>query len=311
VQAGLPYFTLPELGPFKPFGILVAIGVLIGAKLIHRRTERLGLNAEHARGLIIWSAVCGFIGAHVIDVLAYQMDDLRRDPWLLIKIWAGISSYGGFIGGTVGFFIYALRHRLPIAVWADSLTAGLLVGFTFGRLGCTIVHDHIGRPTDFPLGMYYSEQVIREHGYPIQAGVHHNLGLYEFVFCLALVGVLFLVDRKPLRPGTIVGVIATLYAPVRFLMDYLRLDVTDPRYLGLTFAQWTSALTLAIGVFMLVRTVVARPTLEAAVAADAAAARAFGLAPDEKGGKGGKDGNGKAGPGKAGRGGARKSGKKR
>jgi prolipoprotein diacylglyceryltransferase len=112
------------------------------------------------------------------------------------------------------------------------------------------------------------------------------------VFCLALVGVLFLVDRKPRRPGTIVGVIATLYAPVRFLMDYLRLEVTDPRYLGLTFAQWTSALTLAIGLFMLGRVVVTRPSLEAAVAADAAAAQAFGLAADKKAGKDGKAGKG-------------------
>jgi phosphatidylglycerol:prolipoprotein diacylglycerol transferase len=315
VQAGLPYFTLPELGPFKPFGILVAIGVLIGARLIYRRTERLGLNMEHARGLVIWSAVIGFIGAHVIDVLAYQMDDLKRDPWLLIKIWGGISSYGGFIGGTAGFFLYALRHRLPLAVWADSLVAGLMVGFTFGRLGCTIVHDHIGRATDFPLGQYYSEQVIREHGYPIQAGVHHNLGLYEFGFCLALVGILFLVDRKPRRPGTIVGVIATLYAPVRFLMDYLRLEVTDPRYFGLTFAQWTSVLTLAIGLFMLGRVLVLKPSLEEAVAADAAAAKAFGLDPEGNAGKGGagKGGAGKAASGKAGTGktGARKSGKKR
>jgi phosphatidylglycerol---prolipoprotein diacylglyceryl transferase len=309
---GLPYFTLPELGPFKPFGILVAIGVLIGARLIYRRTERLGLNMEHARGLVIWSAVIGFIGAHVIDVLAYQMDDLRRDPWLLIKIWAGISSFGGFIGGTVGFFIYALRHRLPLAVWADSLVAGLLVGFTFGRLGCTIVHDHIGRATDFPLAMFYSEEVIREHGYPIQAGLHHNLGLYEFVFCLALVGVLFLFDRKPRSPGALAGLIATLYAPVRFLMDYLRLDVTDPRYFGLTFAQWTSVLTLGAGLFLLARSVIRPPSLEEAVAADAAAAKAFGLAPDGKDGKGGGKADagkaGKAGPGKAG---ARKAGKKR
>lgn len=278
---GLPYFTLPELGPFKPFGILVAIGVLLGAKFIYRRVERLGLNMEHARGLVIWSTVIGFIGAHVIDVLAYQMDDLKRDPLLLIKLWAGISSYGGFIGGTVGFFIYALRYRLPIAVWADTFVAGLLVGFTLGRLGCTIVHDHIGRATDFPLAMNYTEDVIRAHGYPIEPGLHHNLGLYEFVFCLALVGVLFLLERRRWPPGTIVGAITLLYAPVRYLMDYLRLEVTDPRYLGLTFAQWTSVLTAALGVVMLARAIVKRPSLEAAVAADAAAAKANGLAPDQ------------------------------
>lgn len=293
MQDGLPYFTIPKLWIFQPFGILVAIGVMFGAKLIYRRVERLGLDMDHARGLVWWSVIFGFVGAHVIDVLAYQMDDLKRDPLLIFKLWAGISSYGGFIGGTVGYLAYTMRHKLPIAVWGDTLLVGLVPGFTFGRLGCTIVHDHIGRLTDFPLAMYYSEQVIREHGYPIQPGLHHNLGLYEFVFCLALTGILFLiVERKPRPPGTVIAVMALLYAPVRYLMDYLRIEVTDPRYFGLTFAQWTSGLTLAIGVIMLVRLIVKKPSLEAAVAQDQAAARAAGRTGGQAGqsGKGGKAG---------------------
>lgn len=304
MQDGLPYFTIPKLWIFQPFGILVAIGVLTGIKLIYRRVERLGLDMEHARGLVTWSVIFGFVGAHVIDVLAYQMDDLRRDPLLLFKVWAGISSYGGFIGGTVGFLLYAMRRRMPIAVWGDTLMIGLVPGFTFGRLGCTIVHDHIGRLTDFPLAMHYSEQVIREHGYPIQPGLHHNLGLYEFVFCLVLTGILFLVvERKPRPPGTVIAVMAILYAPVRYLMDYLRIEVTDPRYFGLTFAQWTSVLTLVIGVIVLVRLIVKRPSLEEAVARDVAAAKAAA-------GDAGKSSSGQAAQsGKTG--GARKSGKKR
>ena len=32
------------------------------------------------------------------------------------------------------------------------------------------------------------------------------------------------------------------YAPVRFLLDFLRFNPeADPRYLGLTFAQWVSS----------------------------------------------------------------------
>lgn len=292
MQEGLPYFTIPKLWIFQPFGILVAIGVLLGAKLIYRRVERLGLNMDHARGLVAWSVVFGFVGAHVIDVLAYQMDDLKRDPLLLFKVWAGISSYGGFIGGTVGYLLYTMRHKLPIAVWGDTLMIGLVPGFTFGRLGCTIVHDHIGRLTDFPLAMHYTEEVIRTHGYPIEPGLHHNLGLYEFVFCLALTGILFLlVERKPRPPGTVIAVMALLYAPVRYLMDYLRIEATDPRYFGLTFAQWTSGLTLAIGVIMLVRIIMQKPSLEEAVARDAAAAKTSGAGQGStKGGQANKTG---------------------
>lgn len=304
MQAGLPYFTIPKLWIFQPFGILVAIGVIIGAKLIYRRVERLGLCMDHARGLVAWSVVFGFVGAHVIDVLAYQMDDLKRDPLLLIKVWAGISSFGGFIGGTVGYLLYTMRRGMPVAVWGDTLMVGLVPGFTFGRLGCTIVHDHIGRLTDFPLAMHYSEEVIRTHGYPIEPGLHHNLGLYEFVFCLALCGVLFLlVERKPRPPGTVIAVMAILYAPVRYLMDYLRIEATDPRYFGLTFAQWTSGLTLVIGLIILVRIIVKRPTLEEAVARDVAAAKAGGGRDQGQGGTQGGQGNKT--------GGARKAGKKR
>jgi hypothetical protein len=40
-----------------------------------------------------------------------------------------------------------------------------------------------------------------------------------------------------------------LYAPVRFFLDYLRPEDTDPRYLGMTFAQWASILAFVVAVW--------------------------------------------------------------
>lgn len=264
MASGIPYFTLPpiDLGPIdlQPFGILVAIGVLLGSHLIHRRGARMGQNDDALRGLVGWTAVAGFVGAHVFDVLAYQADELSRDPLLLLKIWDGISSYGGFIGGTVAFLIYVRRHRLPTASYADTIMWGLAPGFTLGRLGCTIVHDHIGAYTeDFFLATNYTREVILAHGYgspagTLQPGLHHNLGFYEFLFMLVLCGLMVLLDRKPRAPGFLVAVVITFYAPVRFLMEFLRVNpAADPRYAGLTFAQWASIVTTLIGVSMLVR----------------------------------------------------------
>ena len=56
----------------------------------------------------------GFIGAHVFDVLAYQPGRLSEDPLLIFKLWQGISSYGGFIGGVFGFAVYIKKHHLPV-----------------------------------------------------------------------------------------------------------------------------------------------------------------------------------------------------
>src|SRR5215210_3023687 len=104
---GLPFVHLGSFKvgplPIQAFGVIVAAGVLIGAHLLRRYAEWHKVGDDKIRGLTAWITVTGFIGAHVFDVIAYQWHELERDPLLLIKIWAGISSYGGFIGGAAGF----------------------------------------------------------------------------------------------------------------------------------------------------------------------------------------------------------------
>lgn len=308
MEAGIPYFTLPDLGPFKPFGILVAIGVLLGIKLAHLRAERLGLDSEHARKLVVWCVVSGLIGAHVFEVLAYRPEALREDPLLLFKIWDGISSFGGFLGGTAGFFYYTRRNRLPFRIWADTIMYGLVPGMVFGRLGCTIVHDHIGKLTTFPLAQRYTEEVIREHGYyhiAHEPGLHHNLGLYEFLFLLGLWGVVALLDRKPRQPGLLVAVAVAMYMPVRFLMEFLRLEVLDRRYAGLTFAQWVAIGMFVVAVYLVV-TMLRSPLPKAQVLSEGAGGDAQA---GEAGARDGQPGSKKTGG--AARGGSRKAGRGR
>src|SRR3954471_6801842 len=105
----LPFLKSPppiDIGvPIQVFGMIVAAGVLIGAALLRRYAEWHGVSDDHIRALTGWITVTGFLGAHIFDVIAYQWHDLQEDPILLFKIWAGISSYGGFIGGAMGFFL--------------------------------------------------------------------------------------------------------------------------------------------------------------------------------------------------------------
>jgi phosphatidylglycerol:prolipoprotein diacylglycerol transferase len=263
-SAHLPYFHLGALDigiPIQSFGMLVAAGVLIGAALLRRYAEWHGISDEHIRGLTGWTTVAGFLGAHLFDVLAYQWDELMADPILLFKIWAGISSYGGFIGGFTGFAIYVWWKRLPAPLFADVLMVGGLPAFTIGRIGCTVVSDHIGAATDFFLGMDYPRALNLAHlaeRYPGTGPVIRawNLGLVEFLYLVPVnLLVLWLAFRpaKRLAAGVVAALIGVLYAPVRFGLDFLRPEDTDPRYGGLTFAQWSSILALGVAVAMLVR----------------------------------------------------------
>lgn len=265
MAAGLPFWDPQELTfvlvdkipgtemplALQPFGLLVAAGVLVGAHLMRRWGRARGLDDEHIRALVIRAVVVGFIGAHLFDVLFYQWDKLAQDPALLVRIWSGISSYGGVIGGVTGFLLYARSQKLDIWRYGDGAMVGFVPGFTFGRLGCTVVHDHIGAASD---GFFLAVDYPPDFAGGV-AGLHHNLGFYEFLYMLVLCGVLWGINRWKDRPdGFMVAAMATGYAPVRFFLEFLRVNPeADPRYVGLTFAQWVSMAMVVIGVLLMRR----------------------------------------------------------
>jgi phosphatidylglycerol:prolipoprotein diacylglycerol transferase len=248
----LPYFEPPDwkLGPLPihGFGILVAIGCLLGARLVEKRAAKVGLEMRTTASLITWVLIGGFAGAHWFELIAYTPEKIADDPIILLKFWNGISSYGGFMGALVAMFIY-MRGRgtkTGILPYADALALGLSVGWVFGRAGCTVAHDHIGRVTSFFLAFRYPE----DNPQNIPEGVRHNLGFYEFLYAIALASFLHWYARKPRPSGVIVGILAVAYAPVRYFLDRLRatdIDHADARYLGLTPAMWLSIVTLAVG----------------------------------------------------------------
>ncbi|HEY1554232.1 MAG TPA: prolipoprotein diacylglyceryl transferase family protein [Kofleriaceae bacterium] len=258
--------------PIQAFGVIVATGVLVGAALLRRYAEWHGVDDLKIRELTGWITVTGFIGAHVIDVIGYQWQDVQHDPLLLIELWKGISSFGGFIGGAAGFAFYVWWKRLPPRLMADIGVVGLLAAFSIGRIGCTTVSDHIGALVDPDkwyafLAVDYSGDVLRQH-YPQVTDLHHyawNLGLIEFLYLipvnLVVLGYAFRPSKDRDKPWTAgrpkAGMIAVLagilYAPVRFFLDFLRPEDSDPRHFGLTVAQWAAMAAFGVAIYAAIR----------------------------------------------------------
>jgi phosphatidylglycerol:prolipoprotein diacylglycerol transferase len=244
----IPWFNIrfPKLGPLEihMFGILVATGILVGARLTRRRGAELGLVDDLVSSMITFILVCGFLFAHFFDVVAYQ---LAAHPsfWDIINPFGGLSSFGGFAGALGGLFWWCRKHDQPVMPYADSLGFGLAAGWFFGRLGCFSAHDHPGRFTDFFLSVRYPE------------GARHDLGLDEALWALAITLVFLWLNRKKQPLGLYVTVLSLAYAPVRFFLDFLRAtDVAgaDPRYFGLTPAQYGAIAVLFAGIGLAVWT---------------------------------------------------------
>jgi phosphatidylglycerol:prolipoprotein diacylglycerol transferase len=278
----IPYIHVPDIDvfglPLHPFGLLVATGVIIGTALATRRARRRGFDLDKLNSFITWMLVAGFIGGHVLDEIFYHPNQIVEEPLSLIKLWTGLSSFGGFTGAFIGIVLWKYfdsepvpllgfkvprffrrKQSVPLLPFADLILSVFPVAWIFGRSGCSVVHDHPGAraSAEALLAVAYGRGPIAHLG-PIEF-IHGNapqydLGTLELLFTIVLAGLLALTWRKKLPCGTYIVATCLAYAPVRFAMDFLRIhggDQADPRYAGLTPAQWECIALFGFGLYML------------------------------------------------------------
>lgn len=246
----IPYFELrvielPGGLELAAFGTLVALGVFAGAGYAERRARAARLPAGELYAAIGWALVPGFAVAHVLALLPHvgHAEAPGAKAWL--QFWNGMSSFGGFAGALFGLWLRYRRKPAALLAVAEVLAPALVVGWVFGRLGCTLVHDHVGRLSDFWLAIQFP------------GGARHDLGFYELLYTSSvLLTAVLVLGRRPRAPGTTIAWIALLYAPARFLGDFLRntdLPGADVRYAGFTLAQHGCIALAGVGAFFAVR----------------------------------------------------------
>jgi phosphatidylglycerol:prolipoprotein diacylglycerol transferase len=231
---GVPLLRLGPLA-LRPTGLLAAAGLLLGLAVAVRAARRDGLDHRPLiRGAAL-AVAAGLVGAHLTHLFAYHPEELA-DPWALLRLGDGLSSMGGLLSGAAALALAWRRGTPGLARYGDALALGLAPGWAVGRAGCALVRDHPGRRTAFPLAAAYPD------------GLRHDLGSYETALLLALSGLLLALRRRGRMPGRLLPVLALGYGLGRFLLDFLRaedLPGADPRWRGLTPAQWACLLVLA------------------------------------------------------------------
>lgn len=259
----IPYFSIPikYIGPLPldPWGTAVCVGFVLGLEIARSRGIRAGLDVRDVVDGIVATIGMGFVVGHLVHVLAYHYEDiyLKQGFTSLLEVWAGLSSFGGFLGaaiGALGFYRYVRRQ--PFWPHADVIMYGFPFGWMFGRIGCFLAHDHIGRRTDFPLAVNYPEHFFFRDD---PGGPRWDLGLNEALWTMGIAGLFLVLGRRPRKPGFFVMLWCLLYAPARFGFDFLRntdlvaANMSDTRWHGLTPAQWGCLLMFALGLGIFAR----------------------------------------------------------
>lgn len=251
---GIPYYTFPtiQVGPLtiRVFGLMVALGMLIGIMVAARRNERFGVPRQDTERVGFLLVVAGLVGARLLWVVTNL--EAIETPLDIIAVWeGGLQFTGGFV--TAVFLAPVLTRSWPGTqrwVLLDGAIIGLAIGQAIGRIGCYAVGEHLGGPTDFLLGVTYLGGVTIEG--PLEIGVtYHNTALYEILWLLPLIVLLLWLDRRGVRPGIVSAVFVLWYGTMRFLTDFLR--TYDETLLGLTGAQYMSVALVVFGIWLLLR----------------------------------------------------------
>ena len=235
------YPTLLRIGNLEvtSFGVLVAVAAIVGLALFRRelRVSRLPLAATDAGAI---GVIGGLLGAKLLWVIEHAGEAAMSD---LLLSRGGLSWYGGLIGGLgAGIGFIAIR-RWPIAPTLAAAAPALAFGQMIGRIGCFLVGDDYGHPSDLPWAVAFPE------GLPPTTVPVHPTQLYE-AMGLGLLGYLLL--RWRLRGVSDAGILGRYLVSaglLRFLIEFLR--VNEPLAFGVSVAHIVSMVAIALGVMLL------------------------------------------------------------
>jgi len=216
------------------FGAMMAIAFLVGSWITGKRMQEEGLDPDLATTLLIYVMLGGVFGSKLYFAIDVSLREGR--PFFdLLFARDGITWYGGLIMATIVGAIGCRRLGVPVKTFADCAAVAAAIGQSIGRVGCFLVGDDYGKPTDVPWGVSFPDGIQ-----PIYDPVHPTQ-LYEVTWLLPVAA--FLWWRRKRSPF-LFGEYLALNGLGRIVIENWRIN--QP-LLGLTEPQWIGAMLIVLG----------------------------------------------------------------
>ncbi len=226
----IPYYTLPplQIGPLhlNAYGLMFALGVLVASLLAAREARRRNLDEEIIWDLVFYLLMGIILGARLFYLLLYWPEEITLTFWEALAVWhGGLAFFGGFLGAIGAAFVFSKMRKIRFWLLADLFTVPLLVGHILGRLGDYLTGGHPGKITTLPWGIY------------LEGAARHPVVLYEILGLAIIVIILLNLKKRDYFEGFLFSSYVILYSTQRMILDFFRMESTDPRLLGLTPTQ--------------------------------------------------------------------------
>jgi phosphatidylglycerol:prolipoprotein diacylglycerol transferase len=239
------------------FGLMMALAFLTGGWLLSRELRRKGEDPEIAWDLVMYAAFGGIIGAKLYYMVLHW-PETAADPMGAILSRSGLVWYGGFILAALLVTWRVSRLHLAVPKIADAAAPALALAYGVGRIGCFLVGDDYGAPSDLPWAVAFPQgappstagNLRRYFGVSIPDSIPdatvlsvHPTQLYEVLMAVIIFAILWRLRTRLARPGLLFATYLGLAGAERFIVEIFR--AKDDRFLGpLTVAQTISILLI-------------------------------------------------------------------
>ena len=235
------YPVLFRIGDFEitTFGVLVALGALAGLWMYGRELARSGLPST-----AVDAALGGVLGGLAGAKILWSIEHAGDGPMLsLLLSRGGLSWFGGLIGGVGSAILLMRRQHVPLLPAIAAATPALAVGHAIGRIGCFLVGDDYGRPSDVPWAVAFPD------GLPPTVVPVHPTQLYEAAALGILAWLLIRWRRQSVPDVAVLGRYFVLAGSIRFAIEFVR--VNDRIAGPMTVAHLISLGLICCGVLLL------------------------------------------------------------
>jgi phosphatidylglycerol:prolipoprotein diacylglycerol transferase len=251
------------------FGLMLVIAFYTCYFLLNYDFKRFGYSEKLASDIIFWSAMGGILGAKTYYILE-NLDDLLSSsaPLGMIFSGSGLVFIGGLIGAVIAVSVVIRTNKLPWLLFADILAPLIILGYAIGRIGCFLVGDDYGIPTNlpwaisFPNGLPPTTYDVFQYRYPwidlthVKPGLLsvHPTQIYETLICICIFIFLWQKRTKIKNQGSLFFAYLILAGIERFFIEFLR---TNEKYLLDIFsgAQVLSLIMILIGTYFIIQPV--------------------------------------------------------
>ena len=112
---------LKDPWPLHTYGLLIAMGFLLGMHLAKRQATREGEDPERIVDLCFYLLVAGMIGGRIVYIFT-KFSEFSQNPLEIFAFWrGGLVWYGGFLGAVIYLAYFVRREKLNFFKVTDLL----------------------------------------------------------------------------------------------------------------------------------------------------------------------------------------------